>query len=39
MVTHTINVDNPWHKTQSFGRIWTQALEKRQGQGFSPTAR
>lgn len=26
--TRTINVDNPWHKTQSFGRISTQALER-----------
>lgn len=28
MVTHTIDVDDPWHKTQSFGRISTQALER-----------
>lgn len=25
---HTIDVDNPWHKTQSFGRISTQTLEQ-----------
>lgn len=28
MATHTIDVHDPWHKTQSFGRISTQALER-----------
>lgn len=29
MAKRTIHVDNPWHKTQSFGRISTQALERK----------
>lgn len=27
VTTHTINVDDPWHKAQPFRRILTQALE------------
>lgn len=27
VTTHTINIDDPWHKAQPFRRILTQALE------------
>lgn len=36
MVTRTIDVDDPWHKTQPFGRISTQALKKGRDWGSAP---
>lgn len=36
MATRTINVDDPWHKTQSFRRISTQALERGRDRASDP---